>query len=430
MNATKVISFFRNNFFVFGEVRRAFQKEVRPKLEIPELEKVTREELLKLVDWELKQGEDRQKLFGVGSWSLLVGLAGAVWATASLPVLKDAELGAVALAFFLLESTLIALRVVWTAATRSPEAMDVDRSFRASIAGGADTNIAPVLSIVQSLLLLLAAFCWNDEMLRIAFYSVCGVLILSFLGQLFLLLFLKLDIQIILSRTSSEGQLLRPFLLYGLFVVLSVSVPVITWGWVGVNGKPPHLGDWQLAGLVVAAAYLLRQLLSSQAQARHQDFLRHLYRDLVLGFETPNGAAIKIAWRLSGFPTNIYIAGRFRALTSQHNQFQKFLEEQIPQLEAAVADLKNAEGEARETLRRAAANFLASRLPGRTAAGAGAMADMQAVLFLAFAGKAAKNSDGYKDWENSRKQVEVIGRGYEQAYAELQVLVNPNNGKD
>ncbi len=402
---------------------KAFRNESRPKLDIQELEKVTRSEVMELVDWELKQGEERQKLFGVGSWSLLVGLAGTIWATASLPTLGAASLGRVALAFVLLESSLAALRTVWTAATKTPEMLDLNRALRMSIVGGTETNVSPALSIFQSGLLLMATLCWNEPQMKIASGCVCSLLLLSILGNALVLVLLRVDFPIIVWPNTNPSRHLRPIFITTGYVVIAIAVPLIAWGWTGATSRFPPLLDWQVAGLVVAGAYLLRQLLSSQAQARHQDFLRHLRRDLALGFETPSQAAEKMAWRLSGFPAEIYVKGRFRALTAELKTLKALLDKASEQIEKAVEDLKKPDNVKIEIVRTAAARFFADQIKGSTGRNFGLMGNSQAALFFAIGGDAAKGTEDFKKWDATRLEAEAAGKRYEKAYQELEVLL-------
>lgn len=410
------------------EIHRQLRREARPKLDIPELEKVTQPEILELVDWELKQAEDQQKLFGVGSWSLLVGLAGTIWATASLPILKEAKIELVAVAFVLLESSLAMLRFVWTTATRSPEALDTNRALRTSIIAGADTNIGPMLSIFQNSVMFLAALVWIKAGHSTAALMICLTLTLCIVGNLIGLAFLRLDIHIA-QRKPSQKAASKNLSVYitTVFLLLALAVPAIGWIAVQSSGELPPLANWQVAGLLVAAAYLLRQFLSSKAQARHQDFLRHLRRDLVLGFAKPPEAALKLAWQLSGFPTEVYVRGRLRALTSELGVVEGMLTKSAEQIKNAIADVKGAEEGEKAKICSVAANFLQNQVQAQTASKFGDMGKSQADIFLGVFGDDAKRSADYKNWEAAHQKLDAIGKAYAQSYQELLALVQ---GKD
>ena len=130
-----------------------------------------------------------------------------------------------------------------------------------------------------------------------------------------------------------------------------------------------------------------------------------------------------MAWHLSGFPADIYVKGRFRALTNELNRFHAGLEEQTGQIELAVNDMKKAVGEAREKVRIRATEFLATRLHGSILGRAGVMGSSQAETFLALAGADAKKTEEFKNWDEAQKKVEAAGKRYEKAYQELQTLL-------
>jgi len=428
---SKVINFltsFPRLISALNEVRKRFQQEARPELDIPELEKVTQSEVLELVDWELKQAEDQQKLFGVGSWSLLVGLAGTIWATASLPALKESNVELVAIVFLLFESSLAFLRIAWTTATRSPEALDTNRTLRTSIIAGTDTNTAAMLSIFQNGVMFLATLFWFKAGHFTAAWIMCIILALCILGNIVGLAFLHLDIHIA-PKSSNRKRNPKSLLLCitAIHLLLALALPSIGWLTIQNSEELPPLPNWQVAGLLVAAAYLLRQFLSAKAQARHQAFLRDLRRDLVLGFEVPSNAALQLAWRLSGFPTKIYVRGRLRALTKELCMIEDALNKCIEQIKLAIAAVKNAKDEERATICTAASKFLQDQLQGRTAAKVGEMGKSQAEVFLALFGDDAKKFEDYKNWEIAQQKLDAVGKSYEQIYQELLALVQ---GKD
>jgi len=423
-----LIRFAKNSIQSFRLVYGLVQAEWRPKLEIPELEKLDRKDVLELVDWELKQGEEQQKMFGVGSWPLLVGLGGTVWAVASLPILSTAQTAGVSLAFVLLESTLVALRVLWSIATRTPEAFDINRAMRTSIIAGADTNASPVLSIFQCSLMLIATQCWSEPTLRLAAACVSGVLILSMTGSLLALAMFRLDVHIVTRRKSHSRKSVRVIYLTTAYLMTSISVPIIAWVWVSFLQKYPPLVDWEVAGLFVAAAYLLRKLLTSQAQARHQNFLRLLRRDLVLGFETASGAALKIAWRLSGFPTDVYVKARFQGLLKELQEYETLLKTQADQIAKALENLETANEQEKAVVCSAAQKFLKAQLRGGVAGQAGAMVNMRAELFFTFAGEEAKTSEDYRRWKSAQSEVEAAGRHYEKLYSKLELCLKEITG--
>lgn len=410
------------------EIRQQLQREARPKLDIPELEKITQSEVVGLVDWELKQAEEQQKLFGVGSWPMLVGLAGIIWATVSLPALKDAKLELVAIAFLLSESSLALLRILWTTATRSPEAHDTNRALRTSIIAGADTNIAPLLSIFQNSVMLLAASVWIGTGNPTAGLAIFAALALCIVGNLLGWYFLRLDIHIAQKKPNQNSKTKTTATCFTVvYLILASIAPIVGWLAVQSGGNLPPMANWQLAALLVAAAYLLRQLLSSKAQARHQDFLRHLRRDLVLGFIKPPDAALKLAWQLSGFPTEIYVRGRLRALTKELGMVEDRLAKSAEQIKIAIEDVKNSKDGKRAITCDGAARFLQDQVHAQIAIKIGEMGKSQADIFLGVFGEDAKKFSDFKNWESAHQKLDAIGKAYAQSYQELLALVQ---GKD
>lgn len=405
-------------------VRQQLQHEARPKLDIPELEKITQAEVVGLVDWELKQAEEQQKLFGVGSWPMLVGLAGIVWATVSLPALKEAKLELVAIAFLLAESSLALLRILWTTATRSPEALDINRALRTSIIAGADTNIAPLLSIFQNGVLLLAASVWIGTGHANAGLTIFAALTLCLVGNLLGWYFLRLDIHIGPKRPTHNSITKSIQTCFtAIYLLLAAVAPIVGWLAVQLGGSLPPMANWQLAALLVAAAYLLRQLLSSKAQARHQGFLRHLRRDLVLGFVKPPDAALKLAWQLSGFPIEIYVRGRLRALTQELGTVEELLAKRAEQIKLAIADVKNSPDGEKEKVCSNAAKFLRDQVQAQIAIKFVEMGKSQADIFLSAFGDEAKKSADYKNWESAQQKLGTTGKAYARDYQELLALV-------
>jgi hypothetical protein len=410
------------------EIRQQLQREARPKLDIPELERVTQAEVVQLVDWELKQAEEQQKLFGVGSWPMLVGLAGIVWATVSLPALKEAKLELVAIAFLLAESSLALLRILWTTATRSPEALDTNRALRTSIIAGADTNITPLLSIFQNGVMLMAASVWIGTGHANAGLTIFAALTLCLVGNLLGWYFLRLDIHIA-QKKPNHNSITKSIetCFTAIYLLLAAVAPIVGWLAVQLGGSLPSMANWQLAALLVAAAYLLRQLLSSKAQARHQGFLRNLRRDLVLGFVKPPDAALKLAWQLSGFPTEIYVRGRLRALTQELGVVEELLAKSAEQLKIAIEDVRTASDVEKAKVCGVAAKFLQNQVQAQMAAKLGEMGKSQADIFLSVFGEDARKSPDYRNWESAHQKLGTTGKAYARVYQELLALVQ---GKD
>jgi hypothetical protein len=215
-----------------------------------------------------------------------------------------------------------------------------------------------------------------------------------------------------LSNTSSAFTGLIKFCaIIGPALVFPISI----WGWAISLQLLPKMEELRLAGLLVAAGYLLRLLLVSNAQSRHQPFLEQLRRDVALGLVTPEKGALKLSWRVSDLPRDVYIRGRIRALVEELTAIDVNLRSGVEKLQKGAKTFQELPLEKQSSQINLMSKWLESFLESDSARKSGQVVQFRAWAFLALAKNQAKETEEYLKLEAVHKSVEVLGNEYAQA---------------